>query len=613
MKKYLFSLLAFVAIVGCSKDGADNGNNTDGGNTPEYYTAPLTIDLKTEEATRAFDADWNWEWSDADTIYVCQNAGNRIVTPMTYIGDGKFYAEVAYATQEPADFYFLYGGKFKHTFENGEYVTSHIVPKHGATWTPVMVGTALSTTVPEISEVMLYPASGAIEIRAWEADRITPAKIKRATLKVIGLKVYLKWDALGQIVMDIIDESTPEDEIISAYCEEGSSSLFIQMPTITEADNMSTEAVKIEITNSKDETISVGIPFSTINIGKRSVMNVVTNAPNYAEIYEPQAFHNQMIELASGIDPTVTNKMKFIANSDIDTESAIRINGISNTYATLSADNTTVEIHTPKPEFYVRRGVDIGNMFQLGEVLTSLDLGDNFNTETVTQMDTLFPMQNLQYLYLGKSFTTRNVTNMSMMFAGCLALTNWDFVADLETSNVTDMSMMFAFSSINNPDFSKWNTSKVTNMEAMFGFTIGLTEVDLSSFNTANVTKMESMFSQSAIQNLDLSGFNTSKVVGMNSMFSGSAKMQSLNLSSFDFSSEPNIKDMFCWILRYTDQNGNEHESNPQYIGQDYFQETGEKCKIYISQEGYDYLSSKTDLAESARFSDTYNEFIIVD
>ena len=582
MKKYLLSIFALTALVGCSKENINDGNDNNS-DTPQFYTAPLTIDLNSQEATRAFDAEWNWEWSDADTIYVCQDAGERFVTPMTHIGDGKFYGKVAYSTQEPANFYFIYGGKIKHEFENGVYSTSYITPQHSAIWTPVMVGTQFNTTINEITEVMMFPLSGAIEIRAWDYDRTTPAKIKKATIKAAGANIGLKWDNTGNPIIsnDGHPDIVPDDEVACAYCKEGSSTLFINLPPFA-AEDFVPGVISLEVVNLKDEVIDVTIPQNSIVIGKRSVINIVANTPNYAEISKPKEFYNQIVGLASSIDPTVTNKMKFIANSNINTQSAIKISGISNSYATLSEDFTTLEIHTPKAEFYVKKGVDIGNMFLFGEMITSLDLGDNFNTENVTKMDSLFlGLQNMEYLHLGKSFTTKNVTDMSGMFAACLTLENWDFIKEFDTSNTTNMSMMFMFSSINNADFSKWDTSNVTDMSNMF-------------------------LIATQVQALDLSSFDTSKVTTMKQMFTTCANIGELNLSSFDFSLAPDVTEMF----------DDTPTANPGSItidfvpmGNEYFKNTGQKAKVYISQQGYDYFTTHS----AANFPNECAEFVIVE
>ena len=59
-------------------------------------------------------------------------------------------------------------------------------------------------------------------------------------------------------------------------------------------------------------------------------------------------------------------------------------------------------------------------------------------------------------------------------------------------------------------DLSKYDTSKVTNMDSMFYGCSGLTSLDLSSFDTSNVTKMDAMFYVCPnLSSLDLSNFDT--------------------------------------------------------------------------------------------------------
>ena len=64
------------------------------------------------------------------------------------------------------------------------------------------------------------------------------------------------------------------------------------------------------------------------------------------------------------------------------------------------------------------------------------------------------------------------------------------------------------------------NTSKVTNMESMFGFCMRLQSLDLLYFDTSNVTNMRYMFSYCYdLESLNLASFNTSKVEKMSCMF----------------------------------------------------------------------------------------------
>ena len=57
--------------------------------------------------------------------------------------------------------------------------------------------------------------------------------------------------------------------------------------------------------------------------------------------------------------------------------------------------------------------------------------------------------------------------------------------------------MFYEASNLSVLNLSNFNTSKVTNMEAMFYNMVSLTLLDLSSFNTTEVTKMSNMFSLS--------------------------------------------------------------------------------------------------------------------
>ena len=112
---------------------------------------------------------------------------------------------------------------------------------------------------------------------------------------------------------------------------------------------------------------------------------------------------------------------------------------------------------------------------------------------------------------------------MSAMFQGIqceeLDLKNFD------TSKVTNMNSMFGNDTkLKKVDVSNFDTSKVTDMRYMFGNTKSLKELDVSSFNTSNVTDMSNMFYLCyKLYNLDLNGFDMSKVTKMTEMFKGAS------------------------------------------------------------------------------------------
>ncbi len=119
-----------------------------------------------------------------------------------------------------------------------------------------------------------------------------------------------------------------------------------------------------------------------------------------------------------------------------------------------------------------------------------------------------------------KNLNTSKVTNMKAMFVDCRNLSTLD-LSSFNTSNVTDMSEMFKWSNgLITLDLSNFNTLKVTNMSEMFSGCDKLTTLNLSNFNTSKVTNMSEMFYDcNRLTQLDISDFDTSKVADMSRMF----------------------------------------------------------------------------------------------
>ena len=145
------------------------------------------------------------------------------------------------------------------------------------------------------------------------------------------------------------------------------------------------------------------------------------------------------------------------------------------------------------------------------------------------------------------SFDTSQVTNMEAMFAGMSNLTSLN-LSNFDTSKVTRMNSMFeGVSRLTVLNLSNFDTSKVTNMEAMFGYMYGLTSLNISSFDTSQVTNMRDMFSNMRnLTSLNLSNFNTSKVTDMRAMFGYMYGLSSLNLTNFDTSQATDMNSMFA-------------------------------------------------------------------
>ena len=195
-------------------------------------------------------------------------------------------------------------------------------------------------------------------------------------------------------------------------------------------------------------------------------------------------------------------------------------------------------------------------MFYYKFHLKSIDFGEGFNTENVTDMSFMF----FFCFYLTtldlSNFNTKNVTTMDLMFYGCSYLKSID-LSSFNTENVTDMHEMFGYCGVTSLDLSNFNTENVTDMSLMF-IACGVTSLDLSNFNTENVTDMSWMFYDCILTSLDLSSFNTENVTNMSYMFAsevGSIGLTSLNLSNFNTTNVTDMSGMFQMAYNLTSLN----------------------------------------------------------
>ncbi len=127
-------------------------------------------------------------------------------------------------------------------------------------------------------------------------------------------------------------------------------------------------------------------------------------------------------------------------------------------------------------------------MFDHCESLKSIDFGDTFKTDNVTNMHTMFQNNtSLEELDLS-SFNTGNVETMYYMFANDAALASIDFGNNFSTENVTNMGwMFFGCNSLNTLDLSAFSSNKLTTTTAMFRFAPLQTIYATDSFNLEDI------------------------------------------------------------------------------------------------------------------------------
>ena len=133
------------------------------------------------------------------------------------------------------------------------------------------------------------------------------------------------------------------------------------------------------------------------------------------------------------------------------------------------------------------------------------------------------------------------VTNMSDMFRKTLIAnpntSKWD------VSRVTNMSGMFENAYRANPDVSNWDVSRVTNMSNMFQGTL-MANPTTTNWNMSNVTNIGLMFQLSKNASPDVSKWDVSRVTNMCGTFSGS-EVANPDVSNWDVSGVTNMYSMF--------------------------------------------------------------------
>lgn len=141
---------------------------------------------------------------------------------------------------------------------------------------------------------------------------------------------------------------------------------------------------------------------------------------------------------------------------------------------------------------------------------------------------------------------TSKVTNMYAMFKNAKSVTSLD-CSGFDTTRVTTMSTMFyECNNLMTVDLSSFDTKSVTSMYSMFYGCHNLSNIDLSSFNTANVRSFDQMFYYCInLTQIDISSFSTDSATDMNHMFSHCEKIAVVNLGAFNTSNVTNFAYVF--------------------------------------------------------------------
>ena len=190
---------------------------------------------------------------------------------------------------------------------------------------------------------------------------------------------------------------------------------------------------------------------------------------------------------------------------------------------------------------------NMDGLFRFTNVIEIYGIED-IDTSNVTNMNFLFNQTKIKELNLPK-WDVRKVTTMQRMVETLNDLTSVN-LNGWETSACTDMSYLFtSCKSLTSIDISSWDTSNVQTMESMFQYNPKLTDIKFN-FRTPNLTNMHCMFDGCGIVELDLSMMDTSKVTDMFALFNQCGSLEYLNLSNWNMSAVTNINRMFDYTDR---------------------------------------------------------------
>lgn len=581
MKRLIYVLSVFTLLTACSKEpfGSDQP-------LPETFVTPLTIDLNASAMARAFDQDMQWVWSNSDVVWLFQNAGACVVSPLLHQGEGVFSGDVIYSTSDPADFYFGMGSSISHSDDNAAH---YLTPQHGVNWTPLLRGEVKNTTVSAIESVAMQPLTAALEICTWSYDKAQRAGAISAKLKA-DKAISGRWNIVtGQVLL--------EEHEAGISLTEASDRFFFNLPagvykagevtlhlTIGEAIYMDipigggSGSGSITVVDPKQQKMEFSLPAFELVTGKRTVMHVAMDKSR-AVIKNPS-----MLSSFIGTHLGTATRLKFVANSDQISE--VELTGIISglgAYLLLSDDGTTCEIHTSANEFYIEDDNDDTSTrllwFTKDDMpnLVSLDFGDHFNTEHLE--DFSIDLNKLEYLNFGDSFSTAKLSDVKYLFDGMAALKEVHFGAKFTCDKATSMAYMFrGCTALKQIDISSFDTRVVTDMTSMFAKCSALeTLIVGENFSTKAVTNTSSMFENCfAIKSIDevLRKFDTREVTNMQKMFAYCYALEGADISAFSFVKAPSVATLFC----LTGQNA---ENKP--------------IPITVSQAGYDYLSNATE------------------
>ena len=193
---------------------------------------------------------------------------------------------------------------------------------------------------------------------------------------------------------------------------------------------------------------------------------------------------------------------------------------------------------------------DASFMFNLITKLENIEGVSKFNSSNALNIARMFNNTNITKLDNLENWNTSSVTNMNSLFSNTLSLKTLEGLKNWDTSNVTNLDWTFKNTAITNlKGLEDWDVSSVTSLLATFQDNPNLTSVEeLSNWNVSNVTELYQTFMRTSLENLHgLENWNTSKVKSLVNTFAYISTLKSvIALKNWDTSSVTAMTFTFC-------------------------------------------------------------------
>lgn len=187
------------------------------------------------------------------------------------------------------------------------------------------------------------------------------------------------------------------------------------------------------------------------------------------------------------------------------------------------------------------QSVDLDQAFKFCSHLTKVNLN---GLKPKKLVDAFSGCSSLTEVIWG-DFDASNILDMTNMFNGCSKLASLD-LDNLTFKKLKNMHNMFNGCESLAELYIGIDTTAVTDMSGLFNGCAKLESLDLSTFETSNVKTMSYMFNGcNSLTSLDLSNFITTEVTEMQYMFNGCGSLSDLHIDNFVTSEVTNMNGMF--------------------------------------------------------------------